>query len=257
MHGGNEQPRAEVTDGSLLLISEDAGNARALQRAEDRLTAGYAVHWVCSTTSSAGLNELEAIAELKNSNMAQLNLLVITREEAQPFDVLTGQLDRSKLEQIFAAWLEPAMITECLVAASPQRTVQLEGFLNAALPNLRHAVHSLTDSEPGGNSQQVEPGDADQPRQVSVTVIQQGRERRFSMKKGDGTLLDGADDAEMDLPFSCRGGVCSTCRAKLVQGEVELLENYALEDWELEAGFTLPCQAEPLSSTITLDYDTV
>ena len=78
------------------------------------------------------------------------------------------------------------------------------------------------------------------------------------MKKGGGTLLDGADDADMDLPFSCRGGVCSTCRAKLVHGEVELLENYALEDWELEAGIhpALPGGAHQSSTSYPgLRYD--
>ena len=157
MPGGNEQPDSEVRDGSLLLISEDSANAPALRSAEDRLAAGYVVHWICSTTSSSGLHELEAIAELKNSYMAKLNLLVITREEAQPFEVLTGQLDQNKLKQVFKAWIDPAMITECLVAVSPQRSVQLEVFLSSELPNLRQAVQSLTDSEPGDNNNQAEP----------------------------------------------------------------------------------------------------
>ena len=77
------------------------------------------------------------------------------------------------------------------------------------------------------------------------------------MDRSAGTLLDGAEDADIDLPFSCRGGVCSTCRARLTSGEVELRENYALEDSEIDAGFTLPCQAEPVSAQITLDYDQV
>jgi ring-1,2-phenylacetyl-CoA epoxidase subunit PaaE len=82
-----------------------------------------------------------------------------------------------------------------------------------------------------------------------------GRRRSFSMRMGDESILDAAARAGIELPFSCRAGVCATCRTKLVRGEVEMVENYALEDWELEQGFILACQSHAKTPEIELTYD--
>ncbi len=78
---------------------------------------------------------------------------------------------------------------------------------------------------------------------AEVTVLMDGRRRTFTMRMNDETVLDAAARAGLELPFSCRAGVCSTCRTKVVRGEVEMAQNYALEDWELEQGYVLACQA--------------
>ena len=89
-----------------------------------------------------------------------------------------------------------------------------------------------------------------------VTVVMDGRRRRFSMPRGgrsrSSTRRSGAG---LDLPFSCRAGVCSTCRAKLVSGTAEMEHNVALEDWEVEAGYMLCCQARPTSPELEISYD--
>jgi ring-1,2-phenylacetyl-CoA epoxidase subunit PaaE len=82
-----------------------------------------------------------------------------------------------------------------------------------------------------------------------------GRHRTFTMKMNDDTVLDAAGRAGLELPFSCRAGVCSTCRTKVVSGEVAMDQNYALEDWELEQGYVLACQARVKTPTLELDYD--
>ena len=90
---------------------------------------------------------------------------------------------------------------------------------------------------------------------AEVTVIMDGRRRRFSMERGGDVILDAAQAAGFDLPFSCRAGVCSTCRAKLVSGSAEMAHNMALEDWEVEAGYILCCQARPTSAALEISYD--
>ena len=82
-----------------------------------------------------------------------------------------------------------------------------------------------------------------------------GRRRTFSMHTGTESILEAASRAGLDLPFSCRAGVCSTCRTKLVRGEVELAQNYALEDWELAQGFILACQAHAKTAELEITYD--
>ena len=82
-----------------------------------------------------------------------------------------------------------------------------------------------------------------------------GRRRSFTMKLEAETVLDGAARAGIELPFSCRAGVCSTCRTKVVRGEVTMTQNYALEDWELEQGYVLACQSHVKRAPLELDYD--
>jgi ring-1,2-phenylacetyl-CoA epoxidase subunit PaaE len=90
---------------------------------------------------------------------------------------------------------------------------------------------------------------------AEVTVLMDGRRRSFTMRMNDDTVLDAAMRAGLELPFSCRAGVCSTCRTKVVSGEVEMAQNYALEDWELEQGYVLACQSRVKTPTLELDYD--
>jgi ring-1,2-phenylacetyl-CoA epoxidase subunit PaaE len=82
-----------------------------------------------------------------------------------------------------------------------------------------------------------------------------GRRRTFHMPMDGETVLDAAARAGIELPFSCRAGVCSTCRTKVVRGEVAMAQNYALEDWEVEQGYVLACQSRVLSAVLELDYD--
>lgn len=242
----------------VLLISEDSGNAAAMRHARKKLSADYQVTWICSTQTSAALDPLEEISALKNTHMTALNLLVITRNESQPFEVLTGPLDHERLARCADLLFDCANINECTVATPDHLSSVVADWATRSLPGANITALNIdsTSAPPPANANPTQQQTTD-ANTVNVTVIQQGRELRFSMQRTAGTLLDGAEDAGLDLPFSCRGGVCSTCRAKLRDGEVALMENYALEDWELDAGFTLPCQAEPISAQITLDYDEV
>jgi ring-1,2-phenylacetyl-CoA epoxidase subunit PaaE len=89
---------------------------------------------------------------------------------------------------------------------------------------------------------------------TEVVVVMDGRRRNFSMPRTE-FVLDAAGRAGLELPYSCRAGVCSTCRAKLVNGEITMEQNMALEEWEVKAGYFLCCQARPVSEQIELTYD--
>ena len=84
-----------------------------------------------------------------------------------------------------------------------------------------------------------------------------GREVSFELTADGENILDGAIDNGMDLPFSCKGGVCATCKAKLLEGEVEMDLNHALSVEEVEAGFVLSCQAHPISKKVVVDFDVI
>jgi ring-1,2-phenylacetyl-CoA epoxidase subunit PaaE len=92
---------------------------------------------------------------------------------------------------------------------------------------------------------------------VQVEAVLDGGRRQFEMEAGDGNVIDAAHRHGLELPYSCKGGMCCTCRCKVVEGEVEMAVNYSLEPWELEAGFVLACQSRPLTEKLVLDFDEV
>ncbi len=88
-----------------------------------------------------------------------------------------------------------------------------------------------------------------------VTVIMDGHKKSFQMSSTGSNIVDAAAEQGIELPYSCKGGVCATCRTHVRDGEVRMETNYGLEPWELEAGYVLACQSHPVSSKLTLDYD--
>src|ERR1700759_4418641 len=94
------------------------------------------------------------------------------------------------------------------------------------------------------------------PPKAFAALIIDGKRREVPVADGE-AILDAALRAGVDLPFACKGGMCSTCRAKLVEGNAEMELNYSLEPWELEAGFVLTCQAKPTTEKVVVDYDHV
>lgn len=88
-----------------------------------------------------------------------------------------------------------------------------------------------------------------------ATIVIDGRARTFDMAKGAKTILDAALDEGLELPYACKGGVCSTCRAHLSEGEVDMDANFALEDYEVKRGYILTCQSYPVTDKILVDFD--
>ena len=90
---------------------------------------------------------------------------------------------------------------------------------------------------------------------MAVTVVLDGASRNFTVQESDDTVLDAAARQGLELPFSCKGGMCCTCRCKVAEGSAEMAVNYSLEPWETEAGFVLACQTRPTSEKLVLDFD--
>ncbi len=99
--------------------------------------------------------------------------------------------------------------------------------------------------------------EAPSPQEVlaTITVTMDGRRRSFPMSPSDPSVLDAAERAGLELPFSCRSGICATCRARITSGAAVMTHNIALERWETDAGFVLCCQARPTTATLDISYD--
>ena len=198
---------------------------------------------------------VDEIADLKDRHLDRLQVLHVLSRERQELELATGRLDGPKLRAIFSGLVAPravdlfwlcgpdAMVHEAqavLAAAGvAPAAVRTELFFVEERPPQRSAAEATALAR-GGT--------------VRVTARLGGRETTFTMARA-GTLVDGFLAVRPDVPFSCKGGVCATCRARLLEGEVAMDHSYALEPGERARGWVLTCQAHPLTDEVVVDYD--
>ena len=132
-----------------------------------------------------------------------------------------------------------------LAAGVPEERIHIERF-GVALPS------ASSTAQVGAVVHEALPGDAKRAR---VTIVRDGLQREITYTEGQPSILDAASAAGLEVPFSCTSGVCGTCRAKCVDGEVRMERNFALDKNEVAAGFVLTCQAHPLTERVTLSFD--
>ena len=207
--------------------------------------------------STAGMLFREALEELKDRFMQRLSLFHVISGEEQDIPILHGRLDGEKVRVLLRS-LVPAASVDHVFICGP--TGHERGY-RGDLPRARHCrgSHSCRAFRLGVRRQaaaeKVDRGAGAPPKALAALIID-GKRREVPVAEGE-AILDAALRAGMDLPFACKGGMCSTCRAKLVEGEAQMEANYSLEPWELKAGFILTCQARPCSERVVVDYDHV
>lgn len=211
----------------------------------------------------------EALQDLKDRFPARLTLIHLLSRQLQEVELFNGRLDGAKVSELLATLIPPgsidetfvcgpeAMIEACeralLAAGVPRERIHAERFTTSAQPSV--AMNSGAASADGkkatGQNGLKENGAAGAIR-LSVQLDGKAHElRMFAHER----VLDVALAAGLDLPYSCKGGVCCTCRAKVLEGEVAMEKNFTLESWEVDKGFVLSCQARPLSERVSISYD--
>jgi ring-1,2-phenylacetyl-CoA epoxidase subunit PaaE len=207
---------------------------------------------------------LEELLSLKDRYLEQLALHFVMSREPQEVELYNGRLDGARVRQFAATLFQPREVREYFICGPGDMIEQLTAALRElGVDGARvHAEH-FTVATVGGAiaprgaapAGQALPAAAPAAGVAEVTILMDGRRRAFSMKMGDETVLEAAGRAGIELPFSCRAGVCATCRTKVVRGEVQMTQNHALEDWELEQGYVLACQSHVKTPVLELDYD--
>ena len=206
--------------------------------------------------SSARTMLLQDLLALKDRYLERLSLHFVMSREPQEIELLNGRLDAHKVRALARLW-RPASVDDYFVCGPGNMIDEVSGVLRSlgVADERIHAEHfAAAEAVPLG-PHTSDAGVAARTGVTQVSILMDGRRRTFEMPTRAETILDAAARAGLELPFSCKAGVCSTCRTKLVKGQVEMAQNYALEDWELEQGFILACQAQPQSSQIELSYD--
>ena len=195
------------------------------------------------------------LEDLKDRYLSRLSVFHVLSREEQDVPVLNGHLDADKV-RLLARAMVPLRVVDHAFACGPQPMIEgLEKTLaDLGLPRDRIHVERFTPGVGGRPRIAVVPRAA--LPQAIATVISEGVRTEIPVAAGE-AIIDAAIRAGRNLPYACKGGMCSTCRARLLEGRVEMTVNYALEPWETEAGYILTCQAHPRTGHVVVDYDQV
>lgn len=198
----------------------------------------------------------EELEDIKNLHLGRFNVVHVLESEAQDVELFSGRIDAEKCARLFKGWINIAAIDMAFICGPEPmmlaiaaalrehglRDDQIKFELFASAPRrARHVVRTANDSGKAAA--------------CTATVTLDGMTRVIEMAKTGQTILEAALGASLDAPYACKAGVCSTCRAMVVEGEVEMETNHALEDYEVRQGYVLTCQCYPLSDRVVVTYD--
>jgi ring-1,2-phenylacetyl-CoA epoxidase subunit PaaE len=199
----------------------------------------------------------DELGALKDRYLDRLNLVHVLSREPQDIELLHGRIDRAKADALFETWVPIANVDYAFICGP-------EGMMDAVRESL--LAHGLA-------AEQIRierfaasiPKHTHVPRplpqaahsECEVNVIIDGSQRMFLVEKSVENIIDGGLRNGIELPYSCKGGVCSTCRCKVRDGQVDMDVNFALEDYEVARGFILACQSYPVTDKVTIDFDQI
>ena len=195
--------------------------------------------------------ELEA---LKNTYMQRVTIIHVL-EAGQDIDLFSGRVDQEKCATLFRTWVNITDVdTAFICGPEPMMLAIVESLKSHGLSDGQINFELFGAGQQGRLAKQAISARSEDSNDTQATVTFEGARYIFKMPK-DQSVLEAALANNLDTPFACKAGVCSTCIAKVTEGEYEMLSNHALEDYEVEAGYVLTCQCYALSDTLSVNYD--
>lgn len=195
--------------------------------------------------------ELEA---LKDLHLKRLRLYHVLSRERTEADINYGRIDNAKCEQ-FSKLIDYASADEIFICGPEQMIFSVKDFLEGKGIKPRKIHFELFTTPTRKHTKIYESVGANNEEGSEITVKLDGRSFNFKLDYNTNNILDAALAEGADLPFACKGGVCCTCKSKLIEGEVEMEVNYGLEPEEVKNGFILTCQSHPRSKKVVIDFD--
>ncbi|MFL1895062.1 1,2-phenylacetyl-CoA epoxidase subunit PaaE [Aquimarina sp. 2-A2] len=198
----------------------------------------------------------EEIEALRNTYFGRFEIFYFLTKEQRDIPLLNGRFTAEKLQEITSKLLDVSEVDECFICGPEEMIFLIRDSLQEAGLEKDKIHYELffsgaTDEDKANAAKAVE----HKYEGTHVTIIDGGKEFHFDMGDDYDNILDGALAAGADLPFACKGGVCSTCKCKIVDGTVEMKINYALEEDEVAKGLVLSCQAVPTTEKVVVDFD--
>ncbi len=206
----------------------------------------------------SGIIFRDLIEDMKDIYLGRFRVFHVLSGEPNDIALFHGRIDAEKIEGYTQRFIPIDTVSEVFVCGpEPMIRAVKDFYLSKGMAS--ENVHFELFASPGQAKQAppVVKKEVVLEGQADVTVIFDGNYTQFKMPKTGEMILDAAQRAGLDIPFSCKGGMCCTCRAHVKEGEVDMKLNYALEPGEVNAGFVLTCQCEPVSDTVVIDFDKV
>ena len=207
--------------------------------------------------STASIMFHETLEDLKDRYLDRLSVFHVLSREEQDIPLLSGRLDGAKVRELLPRLVSPAAIDHAYICGPASMNEEVAAALAelGVRPERVHRERFALPGQPPPAPPRHTP-QANAPAFATATIIHDGKSNEVAIAEGE-SVLDAGIRAGLNLPWSCHGGMCSTCRARLREGTVTMTQNYALEPWELAAGYVLTCQSHPTAPHVTVDYDQV
>lgn len=209
--------------------------------------------------ANKGVNTImfrEELEDLKNLYMGRLNVIHILEADAQEIDLFTGLVTQEKCGELFKHWIDIENVDTAFICGPEPMMLGIAAALrDHGLSDAQIKFELFASAQPGRLKRRAVSKDAaSSANQTTASITLDGATQTVTMGK-DTSILDAALENAMDAPYACKAGVCSTCRCRVLEGEVEMIANHALEDYEVEKGYVLSCQSYPLTDKVVVDYD--
>ncbi|MDR7086650.1 ring-1,2-phenylacetyl-CoA epoxidase subunit PaaE [Aeromicrobium panaciterrae] len=231
------------------LIAAGSGITPILSIARAALAAGGSVTLLYASRNEQAVMFLDDLADLKDTYPERFHLVHVFSRQQTESELLSGRLDGDRLKRILGELVEPK--TDWYLCGPLDMVTELAATLESAgATSVHRELFHVDDAPPPPR-----PADAFVDGGPAVTATLDGRTSAYTLTPEDDSVLAGLLRVRPEAPFACRGGVCGTCRAKVLDGAVEMRHNYALEPDELEAGHVLTCQSWPTTPDVTLSYE--
>ena len=199
---------------------------------------------------------LEELAALKNRFMGRLQIYHFLEDEEEEVELFNGRLDSAKITDVLRSLVDPSTIDAAFICGpGPMMDAAEAGLIAAGVASDNILIERFTVGAMSAEQLAAARALEQKAAGLKVQVTLEGRRRTLTFDADKGSILENARAAGLPAPFACKAGVCATCRAKLVRGEVTMKANYGLSADEVAQGYVLTCQAVPLTDDVALDYD--
>lgn len=198
----------------------------------------------------------EQLEDLKNQHMGRLTVTHILEQDAQDIELFTGLVTEEKCDQLFESWIDIKSVDTALICGPEPMMIGIRDALQKhGLTKEQIKFELFASAQTGRAKKRAQSKNAAMAGDTTTaTVILEGTGQSFDMKR-DQTILEAALENSMDAPHACKAGVCSTCKCRVLEGEVEMVTNHTLEDYEVEKGYVLSCQSYPITPNVKVDYE--
>jgi ring-1,2-phenylacetyl-CoA epoxidase subunit PaaE len=199
----------------------------------------------------------EELSDLKDTYLERLKIAYVMSREQQDIELFNGRITKDKAAQFLRHWVRVEDIDTAFICGPEDMMLGVsEALQEAGMSKPQIKVELFAASIPKHAHQpRAAAASAAAHQQAEVTVIMDGNAASFTMEQDKESLLDAGLRAGLDMRYSCKGGVCSTCRCKVIEGKVDMDVNYALEDYEIARGYVLSCQSFPATAKVVIDFD--